>query len=351
LSKPATTSSMDWMRIWMRRGLCAIALWPLSMLFRALVAVRRIAYGCGILKSARLPVPVIVVGNIFVGGTGKTPMTIWLVAALRRAGFRPGVISRGYGAKGQASRTVAAMSDPRDVGDEPLLIMQNTHCPVTVGRDRVAAAQALLASNPEVNVVISDDGLQHYALKRDVEIVLFDGRGAGNGWMLPAGPLREPLSRRRDFTVINGSNYPAPDNPICSGDIFLMRLEADSAEQLMDRSRNVPLTELSGNAHGGAPRIAAAAGIGNPARFFSTLRAARLEFEEIPLPDHFDFTATTFANVEADIILVTEKDAVKCARIDALARDPRIWVVPAKANIEAGLEQKIVEKCREYRIA
>jgi len=335
----------------MRRGLAATLLWPLSLLFRCLAALRRAAYGGGLLKSARLSVPVIIVGNIFVGGTGKTPMTIWLVDVLRRAGFHPGVISRGYGARGSAPRHVAASSDPREVGDEPLLIRMNASCPVTVGRERVAAALALLSANPEVDILISDDGLQHYALQRDIEIVLFDGRGAGNGWMLPAGPLREPVSRKRDFTVVNGNNYPAPGNPICSDDLFLMRLTVDTAEQLRDRSRHRLLTELAGTIQSAMPRIAAAAGIGNPARFFASLRGARLEFEEIPLPDHFDFASNPFARVDADIILITEKDAVKCGRIDALANDERIWVVPAKAIIDAELERKIVEKCRECRIA
>lgn len=339
------------MRIWTRRGLVARLLWPLSLLFRLLITFRCGLYALGVLKSFRLPVPVIVVGNIFVGGTGKTPMTIWLIEALRRAGFHPGVVSRGYGGKEDAPRAVTAASDPKEVGDEPLLIAMNANCPVTVGRDRVAAAQALLTAYPEIDIVVSDDGLQHYALQRDVEIVLFDGRGIGNGWMLPAGPLREPPTRWRDFTVINSNDFPEPGSPTHSGELHLMRLEGDHAEQLRDRSRRMPLAQLPELGGLGQARIVAAAGIGNPARFFAMLCAAGLRFAEMPLPDHFEFAPGTFAGVDADIVLITEKDAVKCARIDALVNDERIWIVPVEARIDSGLEHKIVEKCRERRFA
>ena len=173
-------------RAWLSRGPLACALWPVSLLFGALSAVRRGLYRAGVLTSTRLPVPVVVVGNIFIGGTGKTPLTIWLVQALRDAGMRPGVISRGHGSADRLPRAVTAASTPQQVGDEPLLIFQRGGCPVMVGRDRAQAGRALLAAHPDVDVLVTDDGLQHYALQRDVEIVLFDGRGAGNGWLLPA---------------------------------------------------------------------------------------------------------------------------------------------------------------------
>lgn len=323
-------------RAWQRRGLLACGLWPLSLLFRLLSTLRRLLYRAGVLRSTRLPVPAVVVGNIFVGGTGKTPLTIWLVEELRRAGFTPGVISRGYGVQNDRPVEVTAESLPSSVGDEPALIAHRAQCPVMVGRGRVAAAQALLAAHPEVDLIVSDDGLQHYALQRDVEIVLCDERGNGNGWMLPAGPLREPASRPRDFTVINGAQLPAgiPSQAI------RMQLVGEVAERLTDRSQTMALNALR------AKRIVAAAGIGNPARFFGMLRGAGLTIEEMPLPDHYDFAVNPFARMQADIILITEKDAVKCRQLDEIKDDPRIWVVPVTARIDSALAERIVEKCR-----
>ncbi|MBS1170514.1 MAG: tetraacyldisaccharide 4-kinase, partial [Burkholderiaceae bacterium] len=330
-SQPAKLES-TLMRLWQRRGLVACLLWPLSLLFRAVTAVRRALYRTGLLASTRLPVPVIVAGNIFVGGTGKTPFVIWLVKALRAAGFTPGVISRGHGAKTAQPHAVTATSRPDDVGDEPLLIAQRAHCPVMVGRNRAAAGLALLVAHPQVDVIISDDGLQHYALQRDIEIVLCDERGNGNGWMLPAGPLREPASRRRDFTVMN-----APRLPPSAGNITQMQLAGEIAERMPERTHRVPLTHLPAISHNGPhqpARLAAAAGIGNPARFFSMLRAAGLHFAELPLPDHFDYKTSPFSNIEADIILITEKDAVKCALFELPENIRRLWVVPVTARID-----------------
>ena len=323
-------------RAWLRRGVLACALWPLSQLFGALGALRRWLYRRGLLASTRLPVPVIIVGNIFIGGTGKTPLTIWLAAALRAAGFVPGIISRGHGSAASAPRLVAPDAQAAEVGDEPLLIARRSGCPVMVGRDRPAAARALLALHPQVNILISDDGLQHYALQRDVEIVLFDGRGGGNGWLLPAGPLREPLTRRRDFTVVNGGG----DAGATMAGAFAMTLAGTHAEQLIDRTNRQPLAVLR------AQKLVAAAGIGNPARFFATVRAAGLDFVALPLPDHHDFLDDPFTGLDADIILITEKDAVKCGQIEYLKHDPRLWVVPVTAQIDAALAEQIVEKCR-----
>ena len=332
------------MRAWMRRGLAACVLWPFSFLFRLLVSARRAAYVNGLLPSTRLPVPVIVVGNIFVGGTGKTPFTIWLVEQMRRAGYAPAVISRGYGANNAAPRRVDATSSPAAVGDEPVLIAMRAQCPVMVGRSRVDAANALLASHPEVDLIISDDGLQHYALARDVEIVLCDKRGNGNGWMLPAGPLREPASRRRDFTVFNAPQCP----PGLSQDALRMQLAEEMAQRLTDPAQSLALSMLAASSEvaGKTPRIVAAAGIGNPSRFFSMLREAGLDIEELPLPDHYDFADNPFARLQADIILITEKDAVKCRQLDHLRNDPRLWVVPVTARIEDALAEHIVEICR-----
>ena len=327
-------------RAWLRRGPLACALWPVSQLFRALAGLRAGLYRAGILKAGRLPVPVVVVGNIFIGGTGKTPLTIWLAQALREAGFRPGVISRGHGAEGEAPRAVTLESSTLEVGDEPLLIARRAGVPVFVGRKRVEAGRALLAAHPEVDVMLTDDGLQHYALARDVEVLLFDGRGVGNGWLLPAGPLREAPSRRRDVTVVNAPQLTPQLAANVGGSPFQMQLVGDVAEQLADPRQRRPLRSFAGQ------RVLAAAGIGNPGRFFTLLRGAGLAFAELPLPDHYDFRADPFAGVDADVILITEKDAVKCGQLENLKDDPRLWVVPVTARIDAALAEHIVEKCR-----
>jgi tetraacyldisaccharide 4'-kinase len=327
-------------RAWLERGLLACALWPVSLLFRALAALRAGLYRTGILKADKLPVPVIVVGNIFIGGTGKTPLTIWLVEALRAAGYAPGVISRGHGSKGEAPREVHIDSDPAEVGDEPLLIARRAACPVVVGRKRAEAGRALLAAHPEVNLLVADDGLQHYALARDIEIVLFDGRGVGNGWLLPAGPLREPPSRRRDFTVVNAPDIDQALAAEVGGQPHRMRLVGGVAQRLAAPNEHVRLQDLSGK------RMVAAAGIGNPGRFFAMLRAAGLAFDELPLPDHHDFLDAPFDGLDADVILITEKDAVKCGQLENLKHDPRLWVVPVAASIDGPLAEHIVEKCR-----
>jgi tetraacyldisaccharide 4'-kinase len=336
----ASTLESTLTRAWLRRGPLALALLPLALLFRLLAAVRTLLYRLGIKKSEGLPVPVIVVGNIFIGGTGKTPLTIWLAEALRAAGLRPGVISRGHGGASSAPRAVTPQSSPAEVGDEPLLIAARAGCPVVVGRQRAEAGRALLAAHPDVNVLITGDGLQHYALGRDIEVVLFDGRGVGNGWLLPAGPLREPPSRRRDFTVVNAPEITPALARAVGGQPFRMGLAGDFAEPLMRPEACVPLARLKGK------RIVAAAGIGNPGRFFAMLRRAGLTIEELPLPDHHDFLDRPFDRVDADVILITEKDAVKCRQLDNLKDDPRLWVVPVTARIDSALAEQIVEKCR-----
>ncbi len=327
------------MRAWQRRGMLACLLLPVAVVFFLLVMLRRMLYRIGVLRSARLPVPVVVVGNIFVGGTGKTPFTIWLVQALRALGMVPGVVSRGYGATRRDTMIVTPKSSAAQAGDEPLLIARQARCPVVVGRSRVAAPHALLAAFPEVNLIVADDGLQHYALERDVEIVVGDGRGNGNGWMLPAGPLREPASRRRDFTVFN-----LPDGvEDAASPAYTMRVRGHYALRLGNRHDTQPLTTLAA----GRRRIAAAAGIGNPQRFFDMLRTLGLSLvAELALPDHYDYAQDPFVSVDADVILITEKDAVKCLQIESIRNDPRLWVVPVSAQIDSALAHRIVEKCR-----
>ena len=327
-------------RTWLSRGLAAWLLWPISLVFGAIIAIRRCLFKVGVFEQTRLPVPVIVVGNIYVGGTGKTPLVIWLSRQLREQGFVPGVISRGYG--GDASRVVEinAQMSPDDIGDEPLLILQRPGVPLVVGRNRVSAARALLTAHPEVNVIISDDGLQHYALGRDIEILLFDERGIGNGWLLPAGPLREPVTRRFDFRVLNGLESVGENS-------FSMQLVGQHAEQLINRANTKALKELPENLS-----IAAAAGIGNPERFFTMLKQLGVNVEEhIALPDHFDYSSNPFESLKVDIILITEKDAVKCSRRNGLADDPRLWVVPVEAAIAGPFSEHLVEKLRGYPTA
>jgi tetraacyldisaccharide 4'-kinase len=359
---PDTSFESRLTQAWLQRGLLARLLWPLSLLFWLLAAIRRAMYIVHLRRAVRLPVPVIVVGNIFVGGTGKTPLTIWLVEALRRAGYTPGVISRGYGSgtgngRGgvQTPRAVIIGGDPALYGDEPMLIAEQAHCPVMVGRRRVDAGRALLQVHPEVDVIISDDGLQHYALARDIEIVLSDSRGAGNGWLLPAGPLRETVGRRRDFTVVNlsggvGENaVPADVTPVQG--CFGMTIIGGDAWQLCNPGARRALREFTEYTDSdGIPqpnRIVAAAGIGNPSRFFATLRQAGLQLTEMPLPDHYRFSENPFEPLDADVILITSKDAVKCRAIESIRNDQRIWVVPVTAHLDGPLAEHIVEKLRE----
>jgi tetraacyldisaccharide 4'-kinase len=330
-------------RAWRRRGLLAWLLLPLSAVFGALTALRRSLYQYGVLRSERLPVPVVVVGNLFVGGTGKTPFAIWLIDALMSAGFKPGVISRGYGGSAISPVDVKADSDPRTTGDEPVLIAARTKVPVVVAPQRLAAARHLLATYPDVDVLVSDDGLQHYALARDIEIVMFDSRGAGNGWLLPAGPLREPLSRARDFTVVNGGGADCG----VADKAYRMILQGNMAERLCNPEEKISLAALSAR----QGKVVAAAGIGHPERFFAMLLGFGVQVEAMPLPDHYEFHAASFASVQAGMILITEKDAVKCRRIAALESDPRIWVVPVTAQVDDALAANIVEKLRGHPTA
>lgn len=327
-------------RTWLSRGLAAWLLWPISWVFGVIIAIRCWLFKVGVFEQMHLPVPVIVIGNIYVGGTGKTPLVIWLSRQLREQGLVPGVISRGYGGDANHVVEINAQMSPDDVGDEPLVIVQRAGVPLVVGRNRVSAARTLLNAHPEVNVIISDDGLQHYALGRDIEILLFDERGIGNGWLLPAGPLREPVTRRFDFRVLNGMESVGENS-------FSMQLVGQRAEQLINRAQTKALKDFPENLS-----IAAAAGIGNPERFFTMLKQLGVNVQEhIALPDHFDYTSNPFESVKVDIILITEKDAVKCSRRNGLAEDSRLWVVPVEAAIAGPFTEHLVEKLRGYPTA
>lgn len=320
---------------WSSRGAAAVSLLPLAALFGGLAALRRTAFTLGLAPSRRAAVPVIVIGNVAVGGSGKTPVAIWLIEQLRQAGYRPGIVSRGYGRRSAGVRVVTPDTPVDLAGDEPLLLAREAACPVVVGADRPAAIEALLAHCPECSVVVSDDGMQHYAMHRDVELAVVDPCVIGNRWLLPAGPLREPLSRlrRTDLVLLHGE----PTAPILQalGDVprYAMRLEAGAPRRL-DGQGGGPLAGWRGR------RVHAVAGIGRPERFFETLRTAGLEPIPHPFPDHHRFSAEDLRFDLAVPILMTCKDAVKCRPF--APRDS--WELPVRAVIGAGALETILEK-------
>jgi len=314
-----------WGAIWARRGLLAWLLLPVGFAFFALVAFRRLLFRLGVLAVARQPVPVVVVGNITAGGSGKTPLVLWLVDRLQQCGRRPGVVSRGYGGSAQGVREVGDDSDAAEVGDEPLLIRRRAACPVFVGRDRVGAARALLAAH-DCDLIICDDGLQHYRLARDIEIAVVDRRGLWNGWPLPAGPLREPCSRLATVDAVVGNGWAGAAG-------FRMTLQGERFFRLDDPNATCGAGDLARR------RLHAVAGIGEPQRFFDHLAALGLSFEAHAFPDHHRYAAADLA-FAGDAIVTTEKDAVKCA---ALASLP-VWVVPVSATVEPDLAQFVLEK-------
>lgn len=301
---------------WYRNSLWLVLLWPISMLFCLLVIVRRGLYRAGILRAFRLPVPVLIVGNITVGGSGKTPLVLWLAEYLKQNGYRPGMVSRGYGGKAESwPQTVTPESDPLLVGDEAVLLATRSGCPMVVGPDRVAAAEQLLEEYP-VDVIISDDGMQHYRMKRDIEIAVIDGeRRLGNTHCLPAGPLREPVSRLAsvDFVVTNGKAK--------TGE---WQLTMDGAEAVqMRENRHRQLNEFS------TSPVHAVAGIGNPQRFFEFLRRKGLEMTEHAYPDHHPYSKGELDFPGDAPVLMTEKDAVKYFKYSG----ERHWFVPVTASL------------------
>lgn len=297
-------------RAWLHRGPLACLLWPLSLLYGALAAARRGAYRSGRKPSQRVRVPVLVVGNVVAGGAGKTPVVMAVVRHLQARGLAVGVVSRGHGRRTRDGREVHPDDDPRDVGDEPLLIRRSTGAPVVVDRDRVAAAERLLNAHPPLQLIVSDDGLQHLALQRDVEICVFDDRGVGNGWLLPAGPLREPWPRACDLVLHTG------EQPAFAG-FTARRALADEAVGSDGRRR--PLAELARDAD-----IVALAGIAQPQRFFDMLRARGVQPARcIALPDHYDFDSWERPSDGRCTLVCTEKDAAKLWRVA-----PDAWAVP-----------------------
>ena len=331
-------------QFWERRGPTSLVLWPLSKVYgwvnQALDLINDLNLG----RRKPQAVPIIIVGNIRVGGTGKTPIVIALAEQLARMGWKPGIISRGYGAS--ALRTplqVLSDSNPEVVGDEPVLIAKRTHnqFPIWVHPKRVLSIQSLLKQDPSVNVIISDDGLQHRSLfrwparegGRDIEFVVRDTRGEGNGFLLPAGPLREPASRERDATLMTGGITPSShiDEYFLGRRAFTLSGQLGTPYQLNCPSNTQSLESI---AETYLPnKITAVAAIGNPQRFFDDLLKQGIAGKGIGLADHASYSPEFFSAINAECILITEKDAVKCSSV----QDERIWVVPMTLEIPNAL--------------
>jgi tetraacyldisaccharide 4'-kinase len=331
-------------RAWYAPRLTPLAalLAPFALLFRCAVVLRRVLYRRGILRARPLPVPVVVIGNVTTGGAGKTPLALALAQALHERGRRPGIVSRGYGGSNVAPRAVDPGDDPRVVGDEPLLYAR-AGLPVWIGHRRADVAHALLAAHPAVDVLIADDGLQHYALARAVEIVVVDvTRGFGNGWLLPAGPLREPAARMREADAIvrlvpRVAASPRPGD----GHATQMWLDPLPWRNLVRPDAVAdPLDWTPSSVH-------AVAGIGNPERFFAQLRSLGIEAVCHAFPDHHAFTPKDLAFPLARTILMTEKDAVKCAAF----ADARCWCLPVRARIDPALVELVLARLHGFQAA
>lgn len=311
---------------WYNKSNLTAVLLPLSWLFCILVQFRRLLYRLKIFRTSNLDVPVVVVGNLTVGGTGKTPLVIELANLLKKYDYRPGIISRGYGGKARTwPQQVRWDGDPTMVGDEAILIARRTRCPMAVGPDRVASAKALLKYT-DCNVIISDDGLQHYALGRDIEVAVIDGtRRYGNENCLPAGPLREPISRLEhvNFKITNG--IPGPEE-------FAMTYEAEELRRADDPAVTLSLSSLKNQT------VHAIAGIGNPQRFFDQLKKSGLDIIEHAFPDHYPFKKEDLDFGEIQPIVITEKDAVKCQRFYL----HNVWYQPIKAKLDNQFTEQLL---------
>ncbi|QEA14377.1 tetraacyldisaccharide 4'-kinase [Comamonas flocculans] len=306
-------------RAWQHKGALARLLWPLSLPYRALVALRRALYGRGWLRRSTLGVPVIVVGNVVAGGAGKTPVVIALVRHLQARGWRPGIVSRGHGRRTRDCREVLPASAPADVGDEPLLLARRTAVPVFVAARRADAGRALLAAHPDCDILVCDDGLQHLALARTLDLCIFSESGVGNGWLLPAGPLREPWPRPVDALLCHG----APPAPAGSAPVFtLRRALAPCAVNAVGEQR--PLSSLRGQP------LHALAAVAAPEAFFAMLRERGLTLASVEsLPDHFAFDSWQRPPRKGLELICTEKDAVKLWHLH-----PEAWAVPLQVELE-----------------
>lgn len=316
---------------WYRGGIATLPLLPLAWLFGLVIAARRFAYRAGWLTRTRVAAPVIVVGNITVGGTGKTPLVIWLAQWLAQQGWRPGIVCRGY--KGKADKwpqIVTARSDPGLVGDEPVLLARRTGCAVAAGPDRVTAAQMAIGAG--CNILVADDGLQHYALVRDIEIAVVDGeRRFGNGQLLPAGPLREPVSRLGDVDLVVA-------NGAAQADEYPMTLAGETFYRL-DGAVTRPAAAFHGR------RLHAIAGTGNPARFFDHLSQLGLTFVAHAFPDHHVYTIDEVRFEQDAVVVMTEKDAVKFPP----KLDGEYWYLPVDAQLDPRFIAALAERMKGLR--
>jgi len=334
---------------WERRGGGALLLLPLALLFSAASAARRALYAKGLLSRWRAPVPVIVVGNITAGGTGKTPLVLHIVELLQGRGFNPGVVARGYGRVPGSEqdplgvvRVFPDVATPEHFGDEPVLIARRSRVPVYISPDRPAAARALLEGHRDVDVIVSDDGLQHYALARSIELAVVDGeRRFGNGLPLPAGPLREPVSRlsRVDAVVVNGGNAAEIETPAPR---FAMRLGRETFVSLATGEERDPASFAL--AARGRP-VAAIAGIGHPARFFEHLATLGVNAHGHAFPDHHPFQPRDLKLREAEVVLMTEKDAVKCRAF----ADSRMWFLRVDAILPEAFDAFLLDRLATAR--
>jgi tetraacyldisaccharide 4'-kinase len=334
-TEPSSGFASRLQQAWLARGPLAIAMLPLAIVFGIATALRRGLYRLGVLRAHRLAVPVVVVGNLIAGGAGKTPTVLAIVEALRRHGYAPGIVSRGHGGSEPGPLDVTRATPAARCGDEPLLMHLRAEVPVVIGRDRVAAARWLLHRHPSIDVIVSDDGLQHLSLGRNAQVLVFDERGAGNGWLLPAGPLREalpPRAPRRTLVVYNAStaSTPLPGT--------LAQRSLGGVVSLAGWWRGEPASRVALDALRGQPLIAAA-GLGRPQRFFDMLRAEGLSITALPLPDHHDYATLPWPANTSEVVL-TEKDAIKLD--PSRAGTVRIWVAPLDFALAADFDQALI---------
>ena len=320
------------MRTWYRRGLLAWLLWPASLLFGLAVLFRRILFFLRILKSSHPGIPVVIVGNITAGGSGKTPLTLWIAELLRAKGWSPGIVSRGYGAKIEIPRAATIAAEPQEVGDEPIILSRRSGCPVWVGEDRVQVAAILRREEPKVDVLILDDGLQHYRMRRDLEICVVDARGVGNGFFQPAGPLREAQWRLRTVDAVVAHGFSKPG-------FYAMSLDGEELHRMTDARDRKPVAAFAGQ------KVHAVAGIGDPNRFFLHLARYGLKPVPHPFPDHHAFKPRDLEFGDEAPVLMTEKDAVKLRH----AARPNWWVLPVTAKLDPAFGEWLLGRLDGFR--